>query len=109
MADNLADTGARMGEHGQNIRNEAGAAVKEARGAMGEAASRAKEMASTYAGKAKEYAAQGYEYAADKSKKAKETAQGYIEDNPWYAVGIALGVGVLLGMLLRGGGGSREE
>jgi ElaB/YqjD/DUF883 family membrane-anchored ribosome-binding protein len=93
-----------MSEHGKNMGDEAGAAVQEARGAMGNAASRARDMATEYAGKAKEYASQGYEYAADKSRKAKETAQGYIEDNPWYAVGIALGVGVLLGMLMRGGG-----
>jgi ElaB/YqjD/DUF883 family membrane-anchored ribosome-binding protein len=108
MADNLADSGARMSEHGKNIGDEAGATVKEARGAMGNAANRAKEMATEYAGKAKDYASQGYDYAAEKSKVAKETAQGYIEDNPWYAVGIALGVGVLLGMLLRGGGRSDD-
>jgi ElaB/YqjD/DUF883 family membrane-anchored ribosome-binding protein len=93
-----------MSEHGQNMGEEAGAAVKDARSAVGNAANRAKEVASEYAGKAKEYASQGYDYAAEKSKQAKETAQGYIEDNPWYAVGIALGVGVLLGMLMRGGG-----
>jgi ElaB/YqjD/DUF883 family membrane-anchored ribosome-binding protein len=92
MADNMADAGTRMGE-------KADQAVSSAKDMAG----RAKEVASNYAGKAKEYAQHGYEYAADKTSKAKESAQGYIEDNPWYAVGIALGVGVLLGMLMRGG------
>ena len=104
MADNLADAGARLGEHGKNMADEAGAAARDAKGAVSNAASRAKEMASQYAGRAKEYASQGYDYTLEKGKKAKETAQGYIEDNPWYAVGIAVGVGVLLGMLLRGRG-----
>ena len=48
------------------------------------------------------YAKQGYDMAAEKSKEVKETTEHYITGNPWYAVGIALGVGVLLGLTLRG-------
>ncbi|HVS71862.1 MAG TPA: hypothetical protein VHQ47_11460 [Phycisphaerae bacterium] len=84
MADNMAEAG-RMSEE------------------QGSMTDKAKEMASQYAGQAKEYAQQGYEYAADKTKKIKESTEGYIEENPWYAIGIALGVGVLVGLMLRGG------
>jgi ElaB/YqjD/DUF883 family membrane-anchored ribosome-binding protein len=97
MADNMADRGAKLGEKADD-------AMSTAKETASNYAGRAKEAVSQYAGKAKEYAQQGYEYASDKTVKAKDTAQGYIEDNPWYAVGIALGVGVLLGMLMRGGG-----
>jgi ElaB/YqjD/DUF883 family membrane-anchored ribosome-binding protein len=42
--------------------------------------------------------------AAEKSKQLKDTTQSYIEENPWYAIGIAMGVGVLVGLMLRGSG-----
>ena len=36
-----------------------------------------------------------------KSKEAAELADDYVRDNPWSAVGIAAGVGLVLGLLLR--------
>ena len=50
---------------------------------------------------AKEYLQKGYKFAADKAQVAKQSTEGYIKTNPWYAVGIALGTGVLLGMLIK--------
>ena len=69
MADNLTDAGARLSEHGKNIRDEAarGGERRPQRHGRGREQSRRQ---------AREYASQGYEYAADKSKKVKETAQG---------------------------------
>ncbi len=95
MADSMAG-GARLGEHAKNMTDEARDAAKDFGGQVSE-------QAGKYAQQAKEYAQQGYKYAADKSQQVKETTEGYITENPWYAVGIALGVGVLVGMLLRGG------
>jgi ElaB/YqjD/DUF883 family membrane-anchored ribosome-binding protein len=95
MADSMAG-GARLGEHAENMADEARNAAKDFGGQVSE-------QASKYAHQAKEYAQQGYKYAADKSQQVKETTEGYITENPWYAVGIALGVGVLIGMLVRGG------
>ncbi|MGN6370467.1 MAG: DUF883 family protein [Phycisphaerae bacterium] len=95
MADSMAG-GARMGEHAQNMSEEAQDAAKDFGGQVSETAGK-------YAKQAKDYAQQGYQYAADKSQQVKESTEGYITENPWYAVGIALGVGVLIGMLLRGG------
>ena len=65
MADKLADTGTRMGEHGRAIRDEAVAAAADGRSAIG-----------AYADQAKQYAQQGYRYAVDKSKAAKEKDGG---------------------------------
>ena len=37
-----------------------------------------------------------------KSKEAVDLADDYVRDNPWSAVGIAAGVGLVLGLLIRG-------
>ena len=37
-----------------------------------------------------------------KSQEAAELADDYVRDNPWSAVGIAAGVGLVLGLLIRG-------
>jgi ElaB/YqjD/DUF883 family membrane-anchored ribosome-binding protein len=95
MTDKMADSGIHTADHLRNIRDEAGAAASELTG-------KARNLATDYAGQAKEYAQQGYRYAADKTKKAKETTEGFIQENPWAAVGIAVGVGLLAGLLLRG-------
>jgi len=37
-----------------------------------------------------------------KSKEAADLADDYVRDNPWSAVGIAAGAGLVLGLLIRG-------
>jgi ElaB/YqjD/DUF883 family membrane-anchored ribosome-binding protein len=37
----------------------------------------------------------------EKSKEAVDLADDYVRENPWSAVGIAAGVGIVLGMLIR--------
>ncbi|MBM4264520.1 MAG: DUF883 domain-containing protein [Deltaproteobacteria bacterium] len=37
-----------------------------------------------------------------KSKEAAEIADDYVRENPWSAIGIAAGLGVVLGFLIRG-------
>ncbi|HWH78884.1 MAG TPA: DUF883 family protein [Candidatus Binatus sp.] len=37
-----------------------------------------------------------------KSKECAEIADDYVRENPWSAVGIAAGVGLVLGLLMRG-------
>jgi ElaB/YqjD/DUF883 family membrane-anchored ribosome-binding protein len=37
-----------------------------------------------------------------KSKECAEIADDYVRENPWTAVGIAAGVGLVLGLLIRG-------
>jgi len=36
-----------------------------------------------------------------RSKEAAELADDYVRDNPWSAIGIAAGVGLVLGLLIR--------
>jgi ElaB/YqjD/DUF883 family membrane-anchored ribosome-binding protein len=37
----------------------------------------------------------------DKSKEYADTAEEYVRENPWAAVGIAAGVGLVFGLLMR--------
>jgi ElaB/YqjD/DUF883 family membrane-anchored ribosome-binding protein len=36
----------------------------------------------------------------DRSKQAARYADEYVHDNPWHAVGVAVGIGILLGLIL---------
>jgi ElaB/YqjD/DUF883 family membrane-anchored ribosome-binding protein len=38
----------------------------------------------------------------EKSKECAEIADDYVRENPWSAVGVAAGVGLMLGLLIRG-------
>ena len=37
-----------------------------------------------------------------KARRLSHTADGYVRDNPWLAIGAAAGVGLIVGFLLRG-------
>jgi len=79
MVDNIQDVGSRMGENtGQTVAN------------------KAQQIKDT----AVQYGRQGYQYAAEKSTQARQSTESLIRDNPWYAIGIAVGAGMLLGALL---------
>ena len=39
-----------------------------------------------------------------KSKAAAEATDAYVHENPWKVVGMAAGLGLIVGLLLRGGG-----
>lgn len=49
---------------------------------------------------AKEDLARLQETAVARAKDASRAADNYVHDNPWTAIGIAAGVGVVLGMLI---------
>ncbi|WP_298923470.1 YqjD family protein [uncultured Ramlibacter sp.] len=40
------------------------------------------------------------ELAGEQARKAGQAADGYVRENPWTAVGIGAGVGLLVGLLL---------
>ena len=50
--------------------------------------------------KAKERLADTTEIVVDKTKEAAKATDEYVHDNPWRAVGIAAGVGLIIGMLI---------
>ena len=37
-----------------------------------------------------------------KAREIRHNADGYVRDNAWLAIGVAAGVGILVGLLLRG-------
>ncbi|MGH7830756.1 MAG: DUF883 family protein [Candidatus Binatia bacterium] len=41
------------------------------------------------------------DFIADKSREAARAADAYVRENPWNAVGIAAGIGLVLGLLIR--------
>jgi ElaB/YqjD/DUF883 family membrane-anchored ribosome-binding protein len=41
----------------------------------------------------------------NKTKAAAEATDAYVHENPWKVVGMAAGLGLIIGLLLRGGGG----
>jgi ElaB/YqjD/DUF883 family membrane-anchored ribosome-binding protein len=38
---------------------------------------------------------------AERTRECARTADSYVRDNPWQAVGIAAGLGLVIGLLLR--------
>jgi ElaB/YqjD/DUF883 family membrane-anchored ribosome-binding protein len=50
--------------------------------------------------KAKDRLADTTEVVVDKTKEAARATDDYVRDNPWHAVGIAAGVGLVIGMLI---------
>jgi len=49
----------------------------------------------------KQSLAEAEDVLVDKSKEAAKAAEAYVRENPWNAVGIAAGVGLVLGLLIR--------
>jgi ElaB/YqjD/DUF883 family membrane-anchored ribosome-binding protein len=41
------------------------------------------------------------DFITDKSKEAAQATEAYVRENPWNAVGIAAGIGLILGLLIR--------
>jgi ElaB/YqjD/DUF883 family membrane-anchored ribosome-binding protein len=50
--------------------------------------------------KAKDRLADTKEVVVDKTKQAARVTDEYVHDNPWHAVGIAAGVGLVIGLLI---------
>jgi ElaB/YqjD/DUF883 family membrane-anchored ribosome-binding protein len=65
----------------------------------------AENLATAAGERAKSYVDVGVEALNSVSGKARQlshTADGYVRDNPWLAIGAAAGLGVVIGFLLRG-------
>jgi ElaB/YqjD/DUF883 family membrane-anchored ribosome-binding protein len=65
----------------------------------------ARQAVAELASEAKHYAADRFAAAktttAEKLKASNESVVGYVQKNPYKSIGIALGVGILAGMLLK--------
>jgi ElaB/YqjD/DUF883 family membrane-anchored ribosome-binding protein len=69
-------------------------------GAIGQAASKATAAVSRVSGQAKE----AYGRASVGAQKVADTVEPFVQERPYAALGIALGAGVVLGLLLAGRG-----
>ena len=83
--------------------------VADAEGLLKETASQAGDKIGVARQKIEQSLIEGKKALADaekslvqKSKEAADVADDYVRENPWNAVGIAAGVGLVLGLLIRG-------
>ncbi|SNU82758.1 membrane protein [Pandoraea sputorum] len=74
--------------------------LKQAANTTGERASELSDKALTLLKQAKEKASDVQVVVVEKSKKAARATDDYVHDHPWQAVGIAAGIGVVIGLLL---------
>ncbi|GAB3627386.1 membrane protein [Pandoraea terrae] len=74
--------------------------LKQAANTTGERASELSDRALTLLKQAKEKASDVQVVVVEKSKQAARVTDDYVHDHPWQAVGIAAGVGVVVGLLL---------
>ena len=74
--------------------------VRATAGQAGEKVSNARARAEESIRAAKTGIADAGHLAAEHSREAAKAADDYVRENPWAAVGIAAGVGVLIGLLI---------
>ena len=74
--------------------------LKQAATATGERASELRESALARLKQAKEKAADAQVVVIERGKKAVRATDDYVHERPWTAIGIAAGVGVLVGLLI---------
>ncbi|MCI3205601.1 MULTISPECIES: YqjD family protein [Pandoraea] len=74
--------------------------LKQAANTTGERASELSDRALTLLKQAKEKASDVQVVVVEKSKQAARATDDYVHDHPWQAVGIAAGIGVVIGLLL---------
>ena len=69
-------------------------------GQAGEKVAEARERIQSSLASAKARLAVAQEVVIEKTKRAARATDDYVHENPWKAVGIAAGVGLLVGMLI---------
>lgn len=72
-------------------------------GQAGEKVSAARERIQESLSVARARLGDAQEAMIEKTKQAARATDEYVHDNPWYAVGIAAGVGLVVGMLISRG------
>ncbi|UDG82339.1 DUF883 family protein [Candidatus Vallotia cooleyia] len=74
--------------------------LKQATSTTGEHAIELREKALTRLKQAKEKASDVQVVVVEKGKKAARATDDYVHDHPWTSIGIAAGIGVLIGLLI---------
>jgi ElaB/YqjD/DUF883 family membrane-anchored ribosome-binding protein len=85
----------------EELRHTAANKAQELKNAAGQRASNLKQLAGNKVGEIKDYADQALSGAKDKYGDLKDESEKYIREKPLQSVGLAFGVGIFLGLLLR--------
>ncbi|CAJ0680981.1 hypothetical protein R82526_01004 [Ralstonia mannitolilytica] len=84
----------------KTVLSDAEALLKQAASSSGEKAAELRERGMGLLRQAKEKAQDLQDAVVTKSKAAARATDDYVHDHPWQAVGVAAGVGLLIGLLL---------
>jgi len=84
----------------KNVIADAEELLKQAASSTGERAAELRETAVARLKQAREKAADVQVVVVEKGKKAVRATDDYVHEHPWTSIGIAAGVGVLVGLLI---------
>ncbi len=84
----------------KNVIADAEDLLKQAASSTGERAAELRETAVARLKQAREKAADVQVVVVEKGKKAVRATDDYVHEHPWTSIGIAAGVGVLVGLLI---------
>jgi ElaB/YqjD/DUF883 family membrane-anchored ribosome-binding protein len=81
--------------------DDAEALLKATADQAGERVSAVRERLERSLGDSKQSLSDAEEYLLNRGKDAVKSADAYVKENPWTALGIAVGAGLVLGLLIR--------
>lgn len=96
----LKRTQARLAQDVQTVLTDAQELMRLAAGEAGQGFKEARERLERSTQAARKQLATLQESALQNAREAGRTADGYVRENPWKAVGIGAGLGLLLGLLM---------
>ena len=96
----LKRTQARLAQDVQTVLTDAQELMRLAAGEAGQGFKEARERLERSTQAARKQLATLQESALQNAREAGRTADGYVRENPWKAVGISAGLGLLLGLLM---------
>ncbi len=107
MMEHTAASSAALAEELRNVVNQAEELLRAVGEDSGEVISTLRSRVNDAVDTAKSRLSDLEEQATEATRRATSTAETFIRDNPWATVGVAVGVGLLLGALLSRSGGSK--
>jgi ElaB/YqjD/DUF883 family membrane-anchored ribosome-binding protein len=102
-------TSEQLYEHLQAVMRDCEALLQATASYAGDKADQARSKASDSLRAAKERLSDVQDDVLDRSRDYVKQGQKYVRDNPWQSVGVAAGIGLLLGVLLASTSFSRQD
>jgi ElaB/YqjD/DUF883 family membrane-anchored ribosome-binding protein len=107
MADSV--TSEQLYEHLQAVIRDTEALLQATASFAGDKAEQARDRASESLASAKERLSDMQDDVLDSARDYVKTGRKYVRENPWQSVGVAAGIGLLVGIVLLGTAFSRRE